>query len=81
VDILRDCSQPKDIVLDPFSGSGTTMVAAERTGRSARLIEREPALCDLAIRRWQRSSGGTARLASSNKSFAQIEAEFQEADE
>jgi DNA modification methylase len=53
VDALKDCSKRGDIVLDPFAGSGTTMIAAERTGRRARLIEIDPAYCDLIVRRWE----------------------------
>ena len=56
-DALRDCSKRGEIVLDPFGGSGTTMIAAERTGRTARLIEIDPIYCDVIIRRWQTLSG------------------------
>jgi 16S rRNA G966 N2-methylase RsmD len=59
-DAILDCSQRGDIVLDSFGGSGTTLIACERTGRKARLIEIDPAYCDQTIRRWQKLTGGTA---------------------
>ena len=61
-DALMDCSHRGGIVLDPFGGSGTTMIAAERTGRRARLIELDPLYCDLIVQRWQTFSKKTARL-------------------
>ena len=54
---LRNSSKSRDTVLDPFGGSGTTLIACERTGRQARLIELEPKYCDVIIRRWQEYSG------------------------
>jgi DNA modification methylase len=72
VDALRDCSKRGDIVLDPFGGSGTTMIAAERTGRRARLIEIDPLYCDLIVQRWQKYSGKTARLAGTNETFDEV---------
>jgi DNA modification methylase len=50
---IRDCSRRGGIVLDPFGGSGSTLIAAERTGRKARLIEIDPHYCDTIVRRWQ----------------------------
>ncbi len=71
-DALLDCSNRNDIVLDPFAGSGTTMIAAERIGRKARLIEIDPLYCDVIVGRWQHFSGKAARLASSNETFAEV---------
>jgi len=48
------------VVLDPFGGSGTTLVAAEQTGRSARLVELDPKYCDLIVRRFESLTGKTA---------------------
>jgi DNA modification methylase/ParB-like chromosome segregation protein Spo0J len=59
-DAIRDCSRRGGIVLDPFGGSGSTLIAAERTGRKARLIELDPHYCDTIVRRWQKLTGGKA---------------------
>lgn len=59
-DALVDCSHRKDIVLDPFLGSGSTLMAAERVGRRCYGIELDPLYVDVAIRRWQKYSGGEA---------------------
>lgn len=50
-DAMLDCSGRRGIILDPFGGSGTTLIAAERTGRHARLIERDPLYVDVALHR------------------------------
>lgn len=63
VDALRDCSKKGGVVLDPFGGSGTTLIAAERTGRSARLVELDPLYCDVTLRRWQQFTAKSANLA------------------
>lgn len=68
-DALLDCSAPRDIVLDGFLGSGTTLLAAERTGRSCFGIELSPNYVDVAIRRWQHQTGQSAIHAVSKKSF------------
>src|ERR1700692_675566 len=52
-DAIKDCTRRGDVVLDTFSGSGTTVRAAERVGRHARALEIEPRFVDAAIRRWQ----------------------------
>jgi DNA modification methylase len=79
-DALRDCSKRGEIVLDPFGGSGTTMIAAERSGRAARLMEIDPIYCDVTIRRWQTLSGETAVLSESDETFAELEARCRPAD-
>jgi DNA modification methylase len=60
VDAILDCSARGDILLDPFLGSGSSLIAAERTGRVLRGIEIDPRYVDVAIRRWQRHTGGHA---------------------
>jgi len=69
-DALYDCSRRGDVVLDPFLGSGSTMIAAERTGRRCAGIELDPLYVDVAIRRWQRATGKDAVHVESGESFA-----------
>jgi hypothetical protein len=64
VDAIKDCSKQGDIVLDPFCGSGTIIIAAERTSRKARALEIDPAYFDVAIRRWQQLTGKSATLST-----------------
>lgn len=71
-DAMMDCSNRNDLILDPFGGSGTTMIAAERVGRRARLIELDPLYCDLIVRRWQQFTGVEARLAGTNQTFNEV---------
>jgi DNA modification methylase len=59
-DAMRDCSHRGGLVLDPFGGAGTTIIAAERTSRKARVIEIDPTYVDVSVERWQRLTGGTA---------------------
>jgi DNA modification methylase len=63
-DAIKDCSKQGDIVLDPFCGSGTILIAAERTGRKARALEIDPAYVDVAIRRWEQMTGKSATLCT-----------------
>jgi DNA modification methylase len=69
-DLIRDCSRRNGIILDPFGGSGTTILAAERTGRIARMVELDPLYVDVAIRRWQKITGVPARHAKTGLVFA-----------
>ena len=62
-DAIKDCSKRGGLVLDPFCGSGTVLIAAEKTGRRARAIELDPKYVDVAIRRWQQYTGKTAVLS------------------
>jgi DNA modification methylase len=71
-DAIRDCSKRGDIVLDAFGGSGTTLIAAEKCGRKARIIEYDPIYCDTIIRRYERLSGKAALLVSSNETFEDV---------
>jgi hypothetical protein len=71
-DALKDCSRRGEIVLDPFGGSGTTLLAAEKTGRRARLVEFGPAYCDQMLRRFERASGKRPRLAATAQYFEDI---------
>jgi DNA modification methylase len=71
-DALRDCSRRGGLVLDPFCGSGTILIAAEKTGRKARAIEIDPHYVDVAVRRWQTHTGKCARLAGTNEPFEAI---------
>ena len=57
---IRNSSRPGDVVLDPFGGSGTTLIAAEKSGRQARLIELDPKYVDTIVRRWQEYAGAQA---------------------
>ena len=68
-DAILDCSARGEIVLDPFLGSGTTLLASERTGRICYGVELSPAYVDLAITRWQAITGQEAIHAASNQSF------------
>jgi DNA modification methylase len=68
-DTIRDCSNHGGLILDPFGGAGTTLIAAERTGRRARVIELDPTYVDISIERWQRLTGGTAVHADTGKPF------------
>jgi DNA modification methylase len=68
-DAIKDCSRRDGLVLDPFCGSGTILIAAERTGRKARALEIDPNYVDVAVRRWQAYSGKTAILAESGEGF------------
>ena len=71
-DAIKDCSKRGEIILDGFGGSGSTLMAAEKTGRSARLIEYDPLYCDTIILRWESYTGKRATLAGSSDSFEAV---------
>jgi DNA modification methylase len=71
-DAIKDCSRRNGIVLDPFLGSGTTVIAAERSGRRARGIELEPVYVDVAVKRWQDYSGKGAILTTTGQTFEAV---------
>jgi DNA modification methylase len=72
-DAIKDCSRRGGLVLDPFCGSGTILIAAERTGRKARALEVDPTYVDVAVRRWQCYTGKSAVLAASGETFETVE--------
>jgi DNA modification methylase len=79
-DAILDCSARDDIVLDAFLGSGTTLIAAERTGRRCCGLELDLAYADTIIRRWQALTGETAHHAESGQPFDDLAREAEAAD-
>ena len=69
-DAIRDCSHRNGIILDLFGGAGSTLIAAERTGRRASLIELEPRFVDATIKRWQKLTGKTAVNSATGAHFS-----------
>jgi DNA modification methylase len=69
---ILNSSKTRDVVLDPFGGSGSTMIACEKTGRHARLVELDPKYCDVIVRRWKEFSGGAATLDGDGRSYEEI---------
>ena len=72
---MRKHTRARDVVFEPFSGSGSQLVAAERTGRRCRAIEISPPFVDVAIRRWQKATGQDATLDGDGRTFAVIATE------
>jgi DNA modification methylase len=77
-DAIMDCTSRNDLVLDGFLGSGTTVIAAARTGRRCYGLEIDPLYVDVIVRRWQGVTRDTARNAMTGRSFREVEAEAQE---
>lgn len=71
-DAIKDCSRRGEIILDAFGGSGSTLIAAEKTGRQARLIEFDPGYCDTIVRRWEAFTGKLARHVSSGMTYEEL---------
>lgn len=69
---IRNSSRAGEIVLDPFAGSGSTLIACQRTGRAARLIEIDPRYVDVIVRRWQEYTGQAACLEGDGRTFAEV---------
>jgi DNA modification methylase len=80
-DAIMDSSARGDLVLDGFLGSGTTVIAAERTGRRCYGLELDPFYLDTIVRRWQAFTRGRARHALTGKSFDELEAEAEQKHE
>jgi DNA modification methylase len=75
VDAMLDLTHAGDLVLDPFMGSGTTIIAGEEAGRRVRGIELDPKYVDVAIRRWEQLTGQRAVLTATGQPFADVVAE------
>ena len=78
-DAIKDCSRRGGIILDPFGGSGTTLIAAEKTGRRAAVLEIDPLYVDAAVSRWQTFTGRQAVLSATGRTFYE-EAAFRDAE-
>ena len=79
-DAIRDCSRRGGIILDPFGGSGSTLIAAAKTGRQARLAELDPVYVDRTVRRWQAWAKDDAVLAETSETFDSVALRRQAAD-
>ena len=77
-DAIKDCSKRGDIILDPFAGSGTILIACEQTRRRAAAMEIDPHYVDGAIRRWQAHTGCSAVCCRTGLTFASREAQSLE---
>ena len=75
MDAIKDCSKPKGIILDAFSGSGTTLIAAAKTKRRGYVMEFDPLYVDGAIRRWETLFKAVARHAETGLTFAEMAAQ------
>jgi DNA modification methylase len=72
--VLTAFSDPGDLVYEPFCGSGTQIVTAERTGRRCFAMELDPVYCDVAVRRWEMATGRNAKLVETGEAFADLNA-------
>jgi DNA modification methylase len=72
IDAIKDVTRRGDLILDPFSGSGTTILAAERCGRTCSAIELDPFYADVTVRRWQDATGEAARLMMHDVAFSEV---------
>jgi DNA modification methylase len=76
---IRNSSKTRDTILDTFAGSGTTLIACEKSGRQARVLEIDPRYCDVICRRFMEFSGKPAILEATGKTFAAVSASRSEA--
>ena len=80
-DAILDCTARGEIVLDPFLGSGSTLIAAERTGRRCFAMDIDPLYIDVAIRRWERHSGGKAVHGATGRRFDDFESRHRQSEQ
>ena len=73
-DALLDLTNRGDVVLDPFLGSGSTLIAAERAGRVCHGVELDPLYVDVIVRRWEGVTGKTATLQETGETFGELSA-------
>jgi DNA modification methylase len=69
---IKNNSVRGEYVYDPFGGSGTTLIAAERSDRKCLMMEIDPRYCDMVIKRWQKETGKKAKLESTGQTFKEI---------
>ena len=77
---MKKHTRPGDVVFEPFSGSGSQLIAAERTGRRCRAIEISPPFVDVGIRRWEKATGQEATLDGDGRTFQEIAVERERSD-
>ena len=77
---IENNSSPGQAVYEPFSGSGTTIIACEMTGRHCYAIELNPTYVDVAVKRWQEFTGQQAVLEGDGRTFAEVDSERTKAD-
>ena len=75
-DAIMDSTAAGEIVLDPFLGEGTTLIAAEQTKRVCRSVEVDPSAVDIAIRRWQAFTGKPAYHSATRRTFDELRSTF-----
>ena len=68
---VTNSSKNDNLVIDPFGGSGSTLIACEKTGRKARLMELDPDYCDVIVTRWQNFTGKKAVHAGTGRQFGE----------
>jgi len=72
---INNSSKGQDVVIDVFGGSGSTLIACEKTGRDCRMMELDPKYCDVIVTRWQEFTGQFATLESTGQTYAELKAE------
>ena len=72
---MRKHTKPDDLVFEPFSGSGSQLIAAEKLGRHCRAIEISPAFVDVAVKRWEEATGREAILHNTGQTFEEMAAQ------
>jgi DNA modification methylase len=72
---IRNSSRRGEVVLDAFAGSGSTLIACEKSGRQARLVELDPQYVDVMIRRWEAYTGQHARLEADGRTLIEVAGE------
>ena len=72
---IRNSSKTRDLVLDPFGGSGSTLIACEKSGRRARIIELDPKYVDVIVKRWEEFTGRKATRLEGGDVFNQVESD------
>lgn len=72
VDIIENYTNKNDTVMDLFGGSGTTLIASEKTSRQSYLMEFDPVYCDVIIKRWQEYTGNQAYLEANGKTYNEL---------
>ena len=79
IEYLKNSSRRGDVILDPFGGSGSTMIAARKIGRKARIMELDPKFVDVIVRRWQAFTGDEATLEETGELFEDLDGQRQAA--